>query len=328
MNLPKYLLVDVDGTLWKRGKAFPGVPEAIAKIKRMGVNVKILTNNSTLNRKDFADVIVSCGVKGITEDDIVSSAFCCALTMKKYHIKSSYVCSFSGLKEELRLQNITVYDHDSSERFPHVDAITVSSPRGYSSESYIRIATINKRSPKCMLFAANPDTTNIVDGKTVPATGSFVSTVERMINKKAINVGKPSEEMMEILLERLRCRPEEMMIVGDRLPTDIKFAADYGIPSVFVLTGVDKASSVEELPPKLRPTFILPSLADLPEFLKSKCNITIHRSPKAKKNIKTQKIWERDLEKVTSTKKSSTTKSKTIKHTEKLKAVKSTKTLH
>ena len=316
MNLPKYLLVDVDGTLWKCGKALPGIPEAISKIKKMGIQVKILTNNTTLSRKDFAERIVLCGVKGIKEKDILSSSYCCALIMKRMNIKTTYVSSFSGLKEELKLQNITVYDHSSSDRVPKVDAITVSNPRCYPFDAIIQMATIYKRSPKCLLFAANPDATNIVDGKTIPATAAFVSTIERLINKKAINVGKPSEEMMEILLEQLRCRPEEMMIVGDRLPTDIKFGAQYGIPTVFVLTGVDKASNIEELPPKLRPTFVLPSLANLPELFMKKYKAVILKTPKIKKNIQTHRVGLKEIPTHSphpKTKQASTTKVRTHK---------------
>ena len=293
MELPKYLLLDVDGTIWKVGKALPGIPEAIAAIKQMGIKVKILTNNTSMIRKDFAHKIVLCGVNDIKEKDIFSSSYGCALLMKRNNIKTAYVSGFSGLKEEIRLQGITVYEHSSPIQFPVVDAIAVANPKDYNFKHFSRMATIWKRSPNCKLFGANPDMNTIAHGKTILGSGSIVSLTERMFNTKAINVGKPSEELISILLEKLKCKPQEMMIVGDRLPTDIAFGAKYGLSTVFVLTGVDKATNIDELPPELRPCFILPSLANLPDLFKKRFKPLIRKAPSIrdmKKVIKTPKI--------------------------------------
>ena len=265
-KLPKYLLLDVDGTIWKCGKPLPGIPEAIAAIKKLGVKVKILTNNTTFCRKDFANKLVNCGIKDIKEDDVFSSGYGCALMMKKSGIKSAFAVGFAGLKEEARLQGITVHDLKSSEKYPVVDAILMANSRSFTFETLTRICTIFHKSPGCKLFGANPDMTNICAGNTILGGGAIVATAEAMFGQKACNVGKPSNEMMEVLLDHLKAKPEEMMIVGDRLPTDIEFGVTHGMKAVFVLTGVDKKANLDEIPENLRPTYVLPSLANLPCF--------------------------------------------------------------
>jgi NagD protein len=49
--------------------------------------------------------------------------------------------------------------------------------------------------------------------------------------------------MAETLLERLGLRPEEVVLVGDRLSTDVRMARAAGMAAALVLTG---ATSAEE----------------------------------------------------------------------------------
>ena len=296
MELPKYLLLDVDGTIWKRRKIIPGVIEAISAIKKMGIQVKIITNNSALIRREFAAMLVNLGINDIKEADVVSSGYGCALMMKQHNVKKAFVCGFTGLKEEIKLQGITVYDTSSATKYPVVDAITVCHPKDFNVQTLSRIATIWRKSPNCLLFGANPDMTNIVQGKTILGSGAIVAASERMLNTKAINVGKPSNELMDILLTQYKCRPSEMMIVGDRIPTDIAFGSQHALQTVFVLTGVDRQTDLDKLPNSLKPDFVLPSLANLPALFAKQFKVPIMKPPKIRtpktraKTKKTTKI--------------------------------------
>jgi NagD protein len=50
-------------------------------------------------------------------------------------------------------------------------------------------------------------------------------------------VGKPSVHMAAALLERIRLPPERVLLVGDRLGTDIAMATNAGMASALVLSG-------------------------------------------------------------------------------------------
>ena len=59
--------------------------------------------------------------------------------------------------------------------------------------------------------------------------------------------------------------PEEFMMVGDRLYTDIAFGVNCGFHSLFVLSGEGTEDMVNKSDKK--PEFILDSLNDIVEYL-------------------------------------------------------------
>ncbi|MDD4098667.1 MAG: HAD hydrolase-like protein, partial [Lentisphaeria bacterium] len=49
--------------------------------------------------------------------------------------------------------------------------------------------------------------------------------------------GKPHRWLVQLLQERFQVRPEEMIMVGDRVNTDMRFARNFGMRSMLVLNG-------------------------------------------------------------------------------------------
>ena len=50
-------------------------------------------------------------------------------------------------------------------------------------------------------------------------------------------IGKPRKEMVEILMKEKGYRREDIVVIGDRLYTDIACGINAGVTSVLVLTG-------------------------------------------------------------------------------------------
>jgi ribonucleotide monophosphatase NagD (HAD superfamily) len=73
-----------------------------------------------------------------------------------------------------------------------------------------------------------------------------------------ILAGKPSKVMMEVALDRLGVEPEECIMVGDRIETDIRMGKDAGMYTAVVLTGVTTYKQVENT--KSKPDFILSTI--------------------------------------------------------------------
>ncbi|EAX87460.1 HAD-superfamily hydrolase, subfamily IIA containing protein [Trichomonas vaginalis G3] len=265
--IPKAILLDVDGTIWKAGTVFPGVPEAISEMRKMGLAVIILSNNSSRDRAHFAKVLSDKGIANLSKNDVFTAGYTCALKMKEDGIRSALVYGFVGLKEELDHIGIQTYTFKTLNEIRHLDAIAVCNNLTFDYDHLCRIATIVKKYD-CKIYGANPDTSNIVAGKTICGAGSMVATIATLAGKLEANLGKPSPELIPILESNLKIAKEEMIMVGDRIPTDIEFGARNGLKTIFVLTGVDRNTKIESLDPAIRPTYILPSLADVPSLLK------------------------------------------------------------
>jgi NagD protein len=74
-------------------------------------------------------------------------------------------------------------------------------------------------------------------------------------------VGKPSPHMAAVALERLGLEAPDVLMVGDRLLTDVRMAHDNGMLGGLVLTG---ATSLDDVPPApAGPDFVLEHLGQL-----------------------------------------------------------------
>jgi len=96
----------------------------------------------------------------------------------------------------------------------------------------------------------------------VPDAGLLVSMLENTTGRAPYKVfGKPNVETINDICDTKNFKKSDVLMVGDRLYTDIKMAIDAGVDSLLVLTG-DTAREDAELS-DIKPTYILNSLPDM-----------------------------------------------------------------
>ena len=74
-------------------------------------------------------------------------------------------------------------------------------------------------------------------------------------------IGKPQPAMAHLAMEWVGATPEETVMVGDRLYTDIASGEAAGIDTVFVLSGEGTRADLEESP--VHPTWVLDGIGDI-----------------------------------------------------------------
>ena len=85
-------------------------------------------------------------------------------------------------------------------------------------------------------------------------------------NKKARVMGKPDPEVIYTLAKRFGVKLDEVLVVGDRIYTDILVGVNAKVDTVMVLSGETTLKEMEKY--SYRPTYILNSIKELPELLK------------------------------------------------------------
>jgi len=90
--------------------------------------------------------------------------------------------------------------------------------------------------------------------------GSWVTMLERASGVNATYIGKPNPIMFEMAVRSMNLDKTQVVMVGDRVQTDIKGAKGYGIGSVLVRTG---EFDERDLGGAVQPDFILDSVRDL-----------------------------------------------------------------
>jgi ribonucleotide monophosphatase NagD (HAD superfamily) len=97
----------------------------------------------------------------------------------------------------------------------------------------------------------------------------MIAAIEAVTEKKVeIIVGKPSPVMIQTVLDMLGLRPQDCILIGDRLETDIKMGKDSGIATGIVLTGVTDEEALKRVKhtPE-QPDFVFQSVADVENLL-------------------------------------------------------------
>jgi len=151
------------------------------------------------------------------------------------------------------------FDHETNSGTSKVDAVVVGLDDDFSYRKLCIANVLLQMYPDALLVSTNEDAYDLVgsDARHLPGNGSLVKAIEHSSQRDAINVGKPSKILAELLREEHGFDPSRTLMVGDRLDTDVKFGKDSGMTSALVLTGcttaeklvrVDVGSEDEPLP--------------------------------------------------------------------------------
>ena len=114
-------------------------------------------------------------------------------------------------------------------------------------------------------IATNRDPYNCVDGIRHPANGAQLAAIEAVVGRRAECIGKESPWLAKWLPTHLQLDLNRTLVVGDRLDTDMLFAANIGAASLLVLTGCATPNDLKAVSPNhpQAPNYVLPHLGQL-----------------------------------------------------------------
>jgi len=249
----KLLLLDLDGVVW-RGKEI--LEDNVKAIRLLEDKVKIvyLTNNSTRSRSEYVERIRSCGLR-VEINDVLNSGYIAAQYIISRGGGTAFVVGEPGLTEELVKAGIEV--RVDARR---VDYVVVGMDRFFTynklakASHYIRDGAV--------FIATNTDSTFPIEGDVSPGAGSLVAAVSVASGHKPDFIaGKPNSWIIELIGEKHPgIKKEEILVVGDRLDTDIALGVKAGVDTLLVLTGVGSRKDVAGA--KYKPTYIENTLLD------------------------------------------------------------------
>jgi 4-nitrophenyl phosphatase len=223
--------------------------------------VVLATNNATATVEQYLEKVRSFGVD-LESWQVVNSSQAAARYLARLYPQGGnvFVIGEEGLVQTLQRSGFT---HDA--RGAH--AVVVGMDRQITYQKLLQ-ATLLIRSGGAHFIATNTDRTFPIPEGLAPGAGALVAALEASTDVQATVVGKPSPEMYLAALERLGAAPQETLVVGDRLETDIAGGQTIGCPTVLVLSGVtsEEAGKAWKPPPDL----ILPDLASLVELAENK----------------------------------------------------------
>lgn len=257
----RLFLLDMDGTLYLGDRLLPGAREFLDWVPGMGGRYYYLTNNSSRGAAAYLAKLAKLGLPAAKEDFLTSAdAAVDYLQTHKTPQDVYYVCGTESFQDQLRQAGAHLADRP--------EAAVTTLICGFDTE-----LTFRKLEDACILLgrgvdflATNPDWVCPTEFGYVPDCGSVCEMLYRATGRRPKVLGKPEPEMVLLALKRSGFRPEEALLVGDRLYTDIACGVRAGIDTALVLCGESTVQTLEQS--AVKPSAVFRDVAELLERLR------------------------------------------------------------
>ena len=251
----KGILFDLDGVFFIEQQLIPGGIECLTWLREQGIPYRFVTNNTTLSRANLIAKLQGLGLP-VAEQDLVSANYAGVLLLAQRNLKRCRLV----LRPEAQL------DYPPN-RLEHPDAIVIGDI-GNRWDYDLLNALMNQILEGAEIIALHKGRYHEGANGLILDNGAFVAALEHATGKQAIVVGKPTQTFFELASHSFGCKPEELVMVGDDLISDIKGAQQMGMHAVLVQTGKYRKALVDGS--SIQPDGCISSIKELPKYLQSR----------------------------------------------------------
>ena len=249
------ILLDIDGVLHVSMQPITGAADTLRWLDQHGYRTCFVTNTTTASRATLAQRLAAIGLP-LTEQQLITAPVATANYIRQHYPgKRCWVLSKG----------------DTEADFAGINLV----------ESNAEVLVIGGAEELLTYEAMNTAFRMLMDGAALLAmhtnlywrtseglrldSGPYVHALELATGKQAIVLGKPARPFFEQALQSIGVEAAEAIMVGDDLENDVRGAQQAGLRGILACTGKHHADS--PLLERIHPDAILPSIADLPQWL-------------------------------------------------------------
>jgi NagD protein len=256
-------LIDMDGVIYRENQLIAGATEFVEALTASGTPFLFLTNNSAPTPEDLAVRLKHLGVHGLSPRHFYTSALNTADFLSETDPDCTvFVLGEGGLIAALHERKIA---NDSIQ--PRYVVV------GEGGPTMERLAKAHEHIERgARLLATNPDNWCPVSSeKTRPGAGATAAFLEASSGRRAYYLGKPNGYMFHRARRKLAeislTAPENVVMIGDTMETDIRGAIEAGMQSFLVLSGSTQLDGLGDY--VYQPTRVLQTVGDLTEEIRT-----------------------------------------------------------
>lgn len=256
----KLLIFDMDGTIYYESVLFDGIAELFEVIQRTGRHYVFFTNNSSRSVDDYIERIRHLGISTEHENFCTSVDATISFLHENHPGELVHCMGTQSLVSALNHGGIDI----TTEVDPLVSVVLIGFDTELTSEKLRRVCELLARD--VAYYGTNEDLACPVIFGYIPDCGAIARMIECATGRMPLFLGKPGRYMVDTARERFCCTPEETLVIGDRLYTDIASGMNAGVDSLCVLTGEATIEGINAC--AYKPSYTLVSCADLAPVLK------------------------------------------------------------
>ena len=249
----KSIISDMDGVVYRGNELIPGAQEFVQNLLEFGIRFLFLTNVSEKTPADLLAKMQDLGIQGLEEKHFITAGMATAMFLARQHPGARVYCiGGSGLQHELGRVGLVLTED-------RPDYVVVGKTRDFHF-SHIRHA-VNFIQHGAKFVGANPDLIDPTEQGFEPACGSLLASIGAATGQKPYIVGKPNSLMMTLATRMLGVHPDDTLMIGDRMDTDIVGGLEAGMTTALVLSGVTTPEMLDSFPYK--PDHVFQSVGDI-----------------------------------------------------------------
>jgi len=227
----------------------PQAPELLNFLRSKGIEIRILTNSTLKSRKSCSEKLNAMGFT-VHEHEVITASFATARYLKTLNPKSCWVLlKREGLEEFIDF----VQDTENPEYIVLGD---------YRED--FRFEMMNKAAELLVggakLIVMITEKLDAGMGGVELTVGAYGGMLEDATGVVATYIGKPNRYVFDMVLNTMRVANNRVLMVGDKLSTDIVGARNAGLASVLVKTGEFRESDLDN---EIKPDFIFDHVGQL-----------------------------------------------------------------
>ncbi len=246
--------LDMDGTVYLGERPIPGAKEFIGSLRKAGIPFRFITNNSSHPRGFYADRLVRMGFDVKPEQVLTSAVATAAFLKDRRKGKRVYIIATPEVSREFADQGVELVGPDED---PDIVLLTFDTTIDYKKLN----SGYHCLRAGAELIATHPDDVCPTEAGYDVDIGPFIRLYESLTGNKATVIGKPNRLMLDMAALDMGVSSESVIMIGDRLSTDIRMAMDAGIRSILVLSGETDLALLERS--DVKPTHVKDSVADI-----------------------------------------------------------------
>ena len=240
----KIFFLDLDGTVYLGDKLISGADKFLEALRKNNVNYYFLSNNSSRSKQDYVAKLERMGIPAKLDQIILSTDGVIEFLRKK-NIKNTYVLGTKSMKNMFSQAGIQPDSDDP-------DYVIL----GYDTElTYEKLKTTSLFLTQGKKFiAAHCDIVCPSPEGPLPDVGAMLALLEQATGRKPERIfGKPNPEMIKHILDKHEASTDQIVMVGDRIYTDMELAQRLNCDFILVLSGETTKKDLEALdsPPAL-----------------------------------------------------------------------------
>jgi HAD superfamily hydrolase (TIGR01458 family) len=243
------LIFDIDGVLTFQGRVYPGAVETLDELRARGLHLRFLTNSTLKSRRSAAQRLVQTGFQA-REEEVFTASYLTAQYLRGLNPRSCWVMLAGPGRDQFK---DFVHDESSPEYL-----VVGDYRQDFDFDTLNRALGVLQEGAK--LIGMTPELVDSSLGSLELNVGSWVELLARAAAIEPTYIGKPSPYGFKMVLETLPVPPETVLVVGDRVSSDVAGAHGVGLRAALVKTGEFDPQDLDAGP---QPDYIIEELSEL-----------------------------------------------------------------